>query len=133
MYGVDQEVGAAIRESGIPRSELFITSKFWPHFGAPENVELCLDKILENMGLDYIDLFLVHWPVAFKPISREALQNAVASQKASNTDMGIMVPAGTDGGEDDVVVDWEHTSTNLATRAGRTQVSTTDIVLITDG
>lgn len=125
MYGVDQEVGAAIRESGIPRSELFITSKFWPHFGAPENVELCLDKILENMGLDYIDLLLVHWPVAFKPISREALQKAVAGPKASNADRGIMAPPGTDGDEDDVVVDWEHTSTNLATRAGRAQFPST--------
>lgn len=59
-YGVDEEVGAAIRESGIPRSEIFITSKFWPHFAAPENVELCLDQVLKNMGLDYVDLFLAH-------------------------------------------------------------------------
>ncbi|KIY04127.1 uncharacterized protein Z520_00819 [Fonsecaea multimorphosa CBS 102226] len=76
MYGVDEEVGAAIRESGIPRSELFITTKFWPHFSAPENVELCLDQCLKRMGLDYVDLFLAHWPVAFKPISRDALENA---------------------------------------------------------
>ncbi|KIW86374.1 hypothetical protein Z517_01770 [Fonsecaea pedrosoi CBS 271.37] len=83
MYGVDEEVGAAIRESGVPRSEIFITTKFWPHFSAPENVELCLDQCLKRMGLDYVDLFLAHWPVAFKPISREALENAHSRQQGS--------------------------------------------------
>ncbi|EXJ63469.1 uncharacterized protein A1O5_11518 [Cladophialophora psammophila CBS 110553] len=76
IYGVDEEIGAAIRESGIPRSELFITTKFWPHFSAPENLELCLDQSLKRMGLEYVDLLLAHWPVAFKPISRDALENA---------------------------------------------------------
>jgi diketogulonate reductase-like aldo/keto reductase len=58
MYGVNEEIGAAIRESGIPREEIFITSKFWPHFAAPENVEICLDICLKEMGLDYVDLWL---------------------------------------------------------------------------
>ncbi|KAK5044496.1 hypothetical protein LTR84_010707 [Exophiala bonariae] len=114
MYGVDEEVGAAIQESGIPRSELFITSKFWPHFGAPENVKLCLDKILKNMGLDYIDLLLVHWPVALKPTSREALEKAVTGPGTSNADKAIMVQPGTEN----VVVDWEHSSADFARRNG---------------
>ena len=57
---VDEEIGAAIKESGIPRSEIFVTTKFWPHFGDPENVELCLDICLKQMGLDYVDLYLAH-------------------------------------------------------------------------
>lgn len=64
---VDKQVGEAIRESGIPREEVFVTSKFWPQFAAPENVSTCLDIVLESMGLEYIDLFLSHFPGAFKP------------------------------------------------------------------
>ncbi|KAL9126721.1 MAG: hypothetical protein Q9217_004266 [Psora testacea] len=43
-WETDDQVGAAIRDSAIERKELFITTKFWPHWGAPENVEKCLDK-----------------------------------------------------------------------------------------
>lgn len=111
---VDKEVGEAIRESGIPRSEIFVTTKFWPHFSAPENVELCLDQVLKNMKLDYVDLFLAHWPCAFKPISREALEKAVTGPDASNADKGI---SETDSGSPDV--DWEHTSSNLAKQEGK--------------
>ncbi|KAK5116625.1 hypothetical protein LTR62_007299 [Meristemomyces frigidus] len=113
MYGVDEPIGEAIKGSGVPREEIFITSKFWPHFGHPDNVELCLDKILKNMGLDYIDLYLAHWPCVWKPISREALQNAKSFHNATSKDRGIA------GGEDDPPqIDWEHTTSNLASRAG---------------
>jgi diketogulonate reductase-like aldo/keto reductase len=109
---VDEEVGLAIKESGIPRSEIFITSKFWPHFSAPENVEICLDQVLKNMGLEYVDLFLAHWPVAFKPISQEALHKAVTGPNTSDAEKGILV----EGGE--TIKDWEYTSTNLASQEG---------------
>ncbi|CAH0047336.1 unnamed protein product [Clonostachys solani] len=115
MYGVDEEVGAAIRESGIPRSELFITSKFWPNFAAPENVEICLNHSLKLMGLDYVDLFLAHWPVAFEPISREALENATTGPEATSTQRGIKTHPGTD----DPVMDWAHISENLTSQAGK--------------
>ncbi|EXJ55969.1 hypothetical protein A1O7_08900 [Cladophialophora yegresii CBS 114405] len=95
-YGVDEEVGAAIRESGVPRSEIFVTTKFWPHFAAPENVELSLDQSLKLMGLEYVDLLLAHWPVAFKPISREALEHADTGKMASWAEKGISMREGTD-------------------------------------
>ncbi|BCS21870.1 aldo/keto reductase family protein [Aspergillus puulaauensis] len=66
-YGVDSEVGKGIRMSGVPRKEIFVTTKFWPHFAAPENVQVCLEQVLERMGLDYVDLFLAHFPGALKP------------------------------------------------------------------
>ena len=112
---MDNEVGQAIRESGIPRSEIFVTTKFWPHFAAPENVELCLDQCLKNMGLDYVDLFLAHWPVAFKPISRQSLENAKTGPGLSKSEKGMLVEPGTDR----AVIDWEHTSSNIATQAGK--------------
>ncbi|KIW64631.1 hypothetical protein PV04_09554 [Phialophora macrospora] len=114
-YGVDEEVGAAIRESGIPRSEIFVTTKFWPHFAAPENVELCLDQSLKLTGLDYVDLLLAHWPVAFKPISREALEHADTGKMASSAEKGILMRPGTDS----PVIDWEHTCSNIANQAGQ--------------
>lgn len=114
MYGVDAEIGAAIRESGVPRSEIFITSKFWPHFAAPENVELCLDIVLKQMGLEYVDLWLAHWPYAAVPISREALMSAKGGPGTSPEERGIKSQE--DGKP---VIDWEHTSANLARLEGK--------------
>jgi len=80
-------------------------------------VELCLDQSLRNMGLDYIDLYLAHWPHAEKPISRAALENAKANPTASKADRGILTET-RDGKENASVVDWEHTSANIAKLAG---------------
>lgn len=110
---MDSEVGAAIKESGIPRSEIFITTKFWPHFAAPENVELCLDICLRQMGLDYVDLYLAHWPYAAKPISREALLKAEPGPTTSPEDKGQLMKDGKP------VIDWEHCSTNIAKQVGK--------------
>ncbi len=112
MYGVNQDIGEAIKESGIPRAEIFITTKFWPHFAAPKNVELCLDICLREMGLDYVDLYLAHWPYASKPISRAALEKAIGGPNASSEQKGMA----TENGKP--VIDWEHTSTNLAKLKG---------------
>jgi alcohol dehydrogenase (NADP+) len=59
-------VGAAIKKSGIPRSKLFITTKLWNNSHAPSDVEPALDASLRDLGMDYVDLFLMHWPSAFK-------------------------------------------------------------------
>jgi diketogulonate reductase-like aldo/keto reductase len=59
-------VGAAIKKSGIPRSELFITTKLWNNSHNPKDVEPALDASLKDLGMDYVDLFLMHWPSAFK-------------------------------------------------------------------
>ncbi|MBQ6735242.1 MAG: aldo/keto reductase [Lachnospiraceae bacterium] len=61
-YGNDFYVGRGLKESGIPREELFVTNKLWKSFrGREKTVELC-KKSLKLMKLSYFDLYLVHWP-----------------------------------------------------------------------
>lgn len=62
-YGNEKEVGEGIARSGVPRSELFITTKLWiENFGYDEALR-AFDASLEKLGLDYLDLYLLHWPV----------------------------------------------------------------------
>lgn len=63
FYDNEKEIGEAIKESGIPRNELFITSKLWTTFQHPDLVAKGLQETLDNLQLDYLDLFLMHWPV----------------------------------------------------------------------
>ncbi|KAF7789685.1 hypothetical protein EIP86_000631 [Pleurotus ostreatoroseus] len=64
-YGNEKEVGEGIRRSGVPRSEIFITSKVW--CTRQQDVEVALDETLANLGTDYLDLYLMHWPVCLNP------------------------------------------------------------------
>nr|XP_036671726.1 aldo-keto reductase family 1 member B1 [Drosophila suzukii] len=70
FYGNEGEVGAAVRkkiaEGVIKREDIFITTKLWCHFHEPERVEHACRKTLENIGLDYVDLYLIHWPFSYK-------------------------------------------------------------------
>ncbi|KAM0327070.1 hypothetical protein ACHAQA_006195 [Verticillium albo-atrum] len=66
IYRNEAEVGEGIRKSGVSRSEIFLTGKLWNTNHAPEDVEAGVNKTLQDLGTDYLDLFLMHWPVAFK-------------------------------------------------------------------
>ena len=70
LYLNEKEVGEGIRrciEQGIcTREKLFVTSKLWCDSHAPEDVAPALQESLDNLGLDYLDMYLVHWPVALK-------------------------------------------------------------------
>ena len=66
MYGNEKGVGEAIRASGIPRDELFITSKLNNGFHEPDAARKAFDQTLADLGLDQVDLFLIHWPLPTK-------------------------------------------------------------------
>lgn len=62
VYGNEQAVGHAIRKSGIPRNELFITTKTWISEAGYEQTRKAFDASMKRLGLDYLDLYLIHMP-----------------------------------------------------------------------
>ncbi len=65
IYGTEKAVGNAIKKSGIPRDQIFLTTKLWNNAHHPDDVEKALDASLKDLGTDYLDLFLMHWPSPF--------------------------------------------------------------------
>ena len=63
FYANEQSVGAAIRDSGIKRSDVFVTTKVWNDDQGYDNTMRAFEKSYKNLGLDYIDLYLIHWPI----------------------------------------------------------------------
>lgn len=70
VYGNEVEVGRGIRkaisEGLVRREDLFIVGKLWQTFHAPEHVELGCQKTLDDLGLDYLDLYVIHFPFSLK-------------------------------------------------------------------
>jgi 2,5-diketo-D-gluconate reductase A len=63
MYGNEKEVGEAVRNSGLGRAEVFVTSKLDNGFHRPDDGRRAFDRTLSDLGFDYVDLFLIHWPL----------------------------------------------------------------------
>ena len=59
----EEAVGKAIRESGVNRNDLFITTKLWTQDASYDGAKKAFETSLENLGLDYLDLYLIHQPV----------------------------------------------------------------------
>jgi diketogulonate reductase-like aldo/keto reductase len=64
VYGNERAVGFAIRQSGIPRESIFVTTKVWNDAQREKRTPAAFDESLHRLGLDHVDLYLIHWPVA---------------------------------------------------------------------
>ncbi|TYS13331.1 aldo/keto reductase [Rossellomorea vietnamensis] len=62
IYQNEEGVGKALKETSVPREELFITTKVWNSDQGYDNTLRAFDESLERLGLDYVDLYLIHWP-----------------------------------------------------------------------
>jgi 2,5-diketo-D-gluconate reductase B len=80
MYGNEAEVGAALRGSGLPRGELFVTTKVWPDRFRAGDLQRSVEESLARLGLDRVDLLLLHWPSPTVPLAEtvDALNDAAA-------------------------------------------------------
>jgi diketogulonate reductase-like aldo/keto reductase len=79
IYGNERGVGRAIRNSGIPREQIFVTTKLWNDDNRAGRVRAAFDHSLELLGFDYVDLYLVHWPVGNVAQTWKAMEKLLAT------------------------------------------------------
>ena len=97
-YGNEKEVGQglsdAIKAGVVKREDVFITSKLWNTDHEPHRVIPALKKTLNDLGVTYLDLYLVHWPTAFDQVSNGSLQISATPNTATWTELERAVSAG---------------------------------------
>lgn len=81
IYDNEAAVGQAIEESAVPRDELFITTKIWIENLSPEKLIASLEKSLQKLRTDYVDLTLIHWPSPNDTVAVEAFMPALLEAK----------------------------------------------------
>lgn len=91
-YFNEAEVGKAVKDSGIPREEIFITSKLWLQDYGYEAAKKGLETSLEKLGLDYVDLYLLHQPYGDVAGAWKALEEAKAEGKIRTIGVSNMTP-----------------------------------------
>lgn len=91
-YFNEADVGRAVRDSGIPREEIFITSKLWLQDYGYEAAKKGLETSLEKLGMDYVDLYLLHQPYGDMAGAWKALEEAKAAGKIRSIGVSNMTP-----------------------------------------
>ncbi|OJD14253.1 hypothetical protein AJ78_05382 [Emergomyces pasteurianus Ep9510] len=86
IYGTEAAIGRALKKSGIPREEIFISSKLWNNKHHPEDVDSAISQSLKNLGVSYVDLYLMHWPVAFARGDEQFPKDEQGNPKTENID-----------------------------------------------
>lgn len=91
-YFNEQEVGRAIKDSGIPREQIWVTSKLWLQDYGYESAKKAIDLSLQKLGLDYIDLYLIHQPYGDVPGAWRAMEAAKKAGKIRSIGVSNMTP-----------------------------------------
>ncbi|RGY97473.1 aldo/keto reductase [Clostridium sp. AM58-1XD] len=91
-YFNEQEAGQAIRESGIPREDIFLTSKLWLQDYGYEAARKGIESSLSKLGLDYMDLYLIHQPYGDVPGAWKAMEEAKNAGKIRSIGVSNMTP-----------------------------------------
>ena len=82
IYGNEKGVGQAIKESGVPREEIFLTTKLWNDDIRARRTLAAFNESLERMEVDYVDLYLIHWPVEGRQDAWKAMEQIYESGRA---------------------------------------------------
>ncbi|MBN9196583.1 MAG: aldo/keto reductase [Microbacterium sp.] len=85
IYGNEEGVGAAIAASGIPREELFVTTKLWNDRHVGDEPRAAIEESLGKLGLDRVDLYLIHWPTPARDDYSHAWERLIALREAGLT------------------------------------------------
>ena len=102
MYANERDVGAAVRQSGIPRDEIFVTTKLWNSDHGYESALRAFERSRRELALDYIDLYLIHWPVpglrdeswkAFAKLHEEGLARSIGVSNYTIRHLEEMLPS----------------------------------------
>ncbi|MCT3583019.1 aldo/keto reductase [Levilactobacillus brevis] len=91
-YFNEAEVGQAVRDSGIPRDEIWVTSKLWLQDFGFEPAQRAIDVSLQKLGLDYLDLYLIHQPYGDVPGAWQAMEAAQKAGKIRSIGVSNMTP-----------------------------------------
>jgi len=82
-YGNERDVGIGVKRSDLPRDEVFITTKLWNDDHGYDNTLAAIDQSLTNLGVDYVDLYLIHWPMSGQRVETwKAMETILATGKA---------------------------------------------------
>ena len=88
IYGNEEGVGRAIAASGVPREELYVTTKLWND--RHRDADVALSESLERLGLDHVDLYLIHWPVPSQGAYVDAWKTMIQlREKGLTTSIGV--------------------------------------------
>jgi len=85
LYGNEEGVGRAIKASGIPREELFITTKVWNTDQGRDKTIAAMEASLARLDLDYVDLYLIHWPTPDRGLYIETWETVLELQQRGST------------------------------------------------
>jgi 2,5-diketo-D-gluconate reductase B len=88
-YGTERGVGEGMRASGVPRSEIFLTTKVTHEYLRADDFARSVDESLKNLGVDYVDLLLVHWPNPEIPLSEPMPALAKAKRQGLTRHIGV--------------------------------------------